>query len=166
LGISPNFPLFKNYFFLKYQPSAANRKVIRGMGLQTHPRTGFLEHPLKASLREWHGTWFYCDNYKPSLPPFVGRLPEFQRTWSEEMTPLELPQVTALTNKIHLLKEKAMGVCVFVHWLARQVQTLKKHVHPGWEYYEPQDPTWETGENITPELLVEHLREIFQYTFS
>jgi hypothetical protein len=28
LGISPNFPLFKNYFFLKYQPSATNRKVI------------------------------------------------------------------------------------------------------------------------------------------
>jgi hypothetical protein len=24
LGISPNFPQFKNYFFLKYQPGAAN----------------------------------------------------------------------------------------------------------------------------------------------
>jgi hypothetical protein len=24
LGIPPNFPLFKSYFFLKYQPSAAN----------------------------------------------------------------------------------------------------------------------------------------------
>jgi hypothetical protein len=33
LGIPPNFPLFKNYFFLKYQPSAANRKVIGGIGL-------------------------------------------------------------------------------------------------------------------------------------
>jgi hypothetical protein len=28
LVIPPNFPLFKNYFFLKYQPSAANRNVI------------------------------------------------------------------------------------------------------------------------------------------
>jgi hypothetical protein len=28
LGIPPNFPLFKNYFIFKYQPSAANRKVI------------------------------------------------------------------------------------------------------------------------------------------
>jgi hypothetical protein len=27
LGILPNFPLFKNYFFLKYQPSAANQKM-------------------------------------------------------------------------------------------------------------------------------------------
>jgi hypothetical protein len=26
LGILPNTPLFKNYFFLKYQPSTANRK--------------------------------------------------------------------------------------------------------------------------------------------
>jgi hypothetical protein len=32
LGNSPNFPLFKNYFFLKYQPSAANQKVIGGGG--------------------------------------------------------------------------------------------------------------------------------------
>jgi hypothetical protein len=33
LGIPPNFPLLKNYFFLKYQPSATNRKVIGGVGL-------------------------------------------------------------------------------------------------------------------------------------
>jgi hypothetical protein len=38
LGILPNFPLFKNYFFLTYQSSAANQKVIGGVGLQTHPR--------------------------------------------------------------------------------------------------------------------------------
>jgi hypothetical protein len=50
LGIPPNFPLFKNYFFLKYQPSAANRKVIGGVGLQTHPHIGFLENRMKTSL--------------------------------------------------------------------------------------------------------------------
>jgi hypothetical protein len=50
LGISHNFPLFKNYFFLKYQPSVANRKVIGGVGLQTRPHTGFLDLPLKTSL--------------------------------------------------------------------------------------------------------------------
>jgi hypothetical protein len=33
LGIPPNFPLFKNYFFLKHQPSAANHKVIGGVSL-------------------------------------------------------------------------------------------------------------------------------------
>jgi hypothetical protein len=42
LCIPRNFTLFKNYFFLKYQPSATNRKVIRGVGLQTHPRISFL----------------------------------------------------------------------------------------------------------------------------
>jgi hypothetical protein len=77
LGIPPNFSLFKNYFFLKYQSSAANRKVIGGVGLQTCPRTSFLDFPMKTSLRGWHGTWFYCENHEPSLPPFVGRLPEF-----------------------------------------------------------------------------------------
>jgi hypothetical protein len=91
LGIPPNFSLFKNYFFLKYQPSAANQKVIGGVGLQTCPRASFLDLSLKTSLRGWHRAWFYCENHEPSLAPFVGRLPEFQGTWSEEPTPLELP---------------------------------------------------------------------------
>jgi hypothetical protein len=77
LGIPPNFPLFKNYFFLKYQPSAANRNVIGGVGLQTRPHAGFLDLPMKTSLWGWHMMWFYDENHKPSLPPFVGRLPEF-----------------------------------------------------------------------------------------
>jgi hypothetical protein len=75
LGIPPNFPLFKNYLFLKYQPSAANRKVVGGgggVGLQTHPRAGFLDLPLKTSLWGWHETLFYCENHEPSLPFFVG----------------------------------------------------------------------------------------------
>jgi hypothetical protein len=79
LGIPHNFPLFKNYF-LKYQPSAANRKVIGGVGLQTRPRASIHELHLKTSLHGWHGTWFYYENHEPSLPPFVGQLPEFQGT--------------------------------------------------------------------------------------
>jgi hypothetical protein len=63
LAIPPNFPLFKNYFFLKYQPSTANRKVIGGIGLQTHPHAGFLDLPLKSSLWGWHRTSFYCKNH-------------------------------------------------------------------------------------------------------
>jgi hypothetical protein len=116
LGISPNFPLFKTYFFLKYQSSVTNQKVIGDLGLQTRPCTGFLDLPLKSFLQGSHGTWFYCKKHKPSLPPFVARLPEFQGTWSEEPTPLELTQVTALTNKVNLLKEKDLtGVCVATH---------------------------------------------------
>jgi hypothetical protein len=72
LGIPPNFPLFKNYFFLKYQPSATNRKVIGGVGLQTCPCAGFLDLLMKTSLQGWHRTWFYCENHEPSLLPFVG----------------------------------------------------------------------------------------------
>jgi hypothetical protein len=132
LQIAPNFPLFKNYFFLKYQPSAANQKVIGGICLQNRPRAGFLGLPLKSSLWGWHQTWFYCKNHEPSVPPFVGWLPEFQGTWSEEPTPLELPQVVALTNKINFLKEKApTGICVAAHWLARRVQLPRKHIHMG-----------------------------------
>jgi hypothetical protein len=77
LGIPPNFPLFKNYFFLKYQPSATNRKVIGEVGPQTCPRAGFLDLPLKTSPWGWHGSWFYCENQEPRFPPFIGQLPEF-----------------------------------------------------------------------------------------
>jgi hypothetical protein len=132
LGTSPNFPRFKNYLFSKYQSSAANQKVVGGVGLQTRPHAGFHDLPLKTSLRGWHDTWFYCENHEPSLPLFVGWLPEFQGTWSKELTPLEFPQVAALTNKVNSLKEKVLiGVCVAAHWLARRVQPLKKQVHLG-----------------------------------
>jgi hypothetical protein len=106
LGILPIFPLFKNYFFLKYQPSSNNRKVIGGVGLQTRPCSGFLDLPMKSYLWGWHKTWFYCENHKPSLPVFVGRLPECQGTCLEELIPSELPLVADLTNKVNALKER------------------------------------------------------------
>jgi hypothetical protein len=105
------------------------------VGLQTYPRAGLLDLPMKTSIWRRHGTWFYCENHEPSLPTFVGRLLEFQGTWSEDPTPLELPHVSTLTNKINHLKEHGLiGVCVATHWLARRVLPLKKEVHLGWEY--------------------------------
>jgi hypothetical protein len=50
LGIPPNFSLFKNYFFLKYQPNAVNQKVIGGIGLQTLPRACYVDLHWKNSL--------------------------------------------------------------------------------------------------------------------
>jgi hypothetical protein len=41
---------------MKYQPSASNRKVIGGVGLQTHPLSGFLDLPMKTYLQGWHKT--------------------------------------------------------------------------------------------------------------
>jgi hypothetical protein len=51
-----------------------------------------------------HKTWFSCENHGPNLPPFVGRLPECQGTWNEEPTPVELPLVAALSNRVNDLK--------------------------------------------------------------
>jgi hypothetical protein len=167
LGIPPNFSLFKNYFFLKYHPSVANCKVIGGVGLQTCPRAGFFDLLMKTSLQGWHMTWFYCENHEPNLPSFIGHLPEFQGSWSEEPTLLELPHVAALTNKINLLKEHHLtGVCMAAHWLACRAIPLKKPVHPGWEYSGVKDPTRETNKKITPEHLVKLLEEMFQDTSS
>jgi hypothetical protein len=60
LGMHSNFPLFKSYFLLKYQPSADKRKVIGGVGLHTRPHNGFLDLPMKTSLKGWHKSLFYC----------------------------------------------------------------------------------------------------------
>jgi hypothetical protein len=80
---------------------------------------------MKTSLRGWHGTWVYYENHEPSLPPFAGRLPEFQGSWSEEATPLELPHVATSTNKVNLVKERNLtGVCVTAHWLSLRVVPL------------------------------------------
>jgi hypothetical protein len=71
--------------------------------------------------------------------------------------------VTTLIDKVNLLKGKGLiGVCMAAHWLARGVQPLKKQVHLGWEYIGIQDPTHETQENMTSELLLKHLGEMFQ----
>jgi hypothetical protein len=47
---------------------------------------------------------------------------EFHGTWSEEPTPLEAPQVSALIDKINFLKDKGLtSMCVATHWLAHRV---------------------------------------------
>jgi hypothetical protein len=79
LAVHPNFPLFKHYFFLKYQPSVANWKVIGGVGIQTHPRSDLLDLLMKTSLMGCHKSWFYCENQEPNLPFFIGRLPKYNR---------------------------------------------------------------------------------------
>jgi hypothetical protein len=43
------------------------------------------------------------------------------------------------------------------HWLAHIALPLKKQVHPGWEYNRLLDPTRESSEKLTMELLVKHL---------
>jgi hypothetical protein len=98
LGVPPKIFLFKSYFLPKYQPNVDKWKVIDNVGLQTRPRSGFLDLPMKTLLKGWHKSWFYCENHEPSLPPFIGRLPEFSVTWSEEPITVELPIVEAATE--------------------------------------------------------------------
>jgi hypothetical protein len=96
LTISPNFALFKYYFFSKYQPSVANCQVIGGVSNQAQTNLDFLAFPLKTSLNDWHTQWFYC--HKLNLPPFVGQLPEYDRSWLEEPSDAKMPTVLALAG--------------------------------------------------------------------
>jgi hypothetical protein len=134
---------------LKYQPIADNRKVIGGIGLQTRPRSGFLDVMMKTSLKGWHKSWSYCRNHEPSLPSFVDQLPEYNDTGLKEPTSVELPIIAALTNRVNDLKRCGLtGVCVAANWLAHRVMPLKKQVHPGREYSSLEDPTQESTDKI------------------
>jgi hypothetical protein len=83
---------------LKYQPSVAKGQIINGVSIQTHPHYDFLNIPLKSSLKGWHKQWFYYENHEPSLPPFVGRLPEYDATWVEELVESEMAIMTVLAS--------------------------------------------------------------------
>jgi hypothetical protein len=90
--------------------------VIGGVGLQTRPRSGFLDLPMKTSLKGWHKSWFYYENLVSSLPPFIGRLPEFNGTWSEEPIAAEHPIIEALGNRVNDLKNQGLtGVYMAAH---------------------------------------------------
>jgi hypothetical protein len=118
---------------------------------------------MKTSLLGWHRTWIYCKNNEPRLPSFMCWLPEYQGTWLEELAPIELPHVAALTIKINALKERGLTrVYIDAHWLDRHVIPLKEQVHPGWEYSRTQNPTQETTVKITLDHLMKLLEEMFQ----
>jgi hypothetical protein len=124
--------------------------VIGGVGIQAQANQDFLALPLNTSLKGWHTQWFYCKNHKPKLPPFVGQLPKFNGSWTEELTGVEMPIVQALAKKVSKLKQlRLIGVSVVTNWLARWVTPLKKQVHPRWEYRGIQDPTCEVNRHIT-----------------
>jgi hypothetical protein len=95
LAVLLNFCLFKHYFFLKYQPSTTKSQVI---DIHTHPYHDFLNIPSKMSIKGWHKQWFYYENHIPGLPPFVGRLPEYDTTWVEEPVDLKMAVVTTLAS--------------------------------------------------------------------
>jgi hypothetical protein len=159
------FSLFKHYFFLKYQPSAAKRQIISGVDIHTCLHHDFLNLPLKSSLKGWHRQWFYCEDHEPNLPPFIGHLSKYDAMWVKEPVESEMAIVTALASQVSELKGLSLTrVSVAAHWLAHRVASLKKQVHPGWKYYGVQDPTQELGDNIEANKLVELLQEVFQST--
>jgi hypothetical protein len=106
--------------------------------------------------------WFYYENHEPKLQPFVVQLPEFDGSWTEELTGAEMPMVQALAEKVSKLEQHGLiGVSVVTNFLAHQVTPLKKQVHPGWEYSGIQDPTCEINRHITTAKLEQLLKEIF-----
>jgi hypothetical protein len=104
LAVPPNCPLFKHYFFLKYQPIADKRQIFGGVGIQAHQCHDFLILPLKTSLKGWHKQWFYYENHEPSLPPFIGQLLEHNATWVEEPMDSEMPIISTLASQVSELK--------------------------------------------------------------
>jgi hypothetical protein len=82
---------------------------------------------MKTSIRGWHKTWFYYENHEPSLPSFIGRLPEYKGYGNEETTLADLPLVAALSNRVNDLKAcDLIGVYMAANKLVHRVMPLKK----------------------------------------
>jgi hypothetical protein len=97
------------------------------IGIQAHPHQDFLILPLKTSLKGWHMQWFYCKNHELSLSPFVGRLPENDKTWIEEPLDAKMLVVKSLANRISESKQVGLTIVgVVTNYLAHQVIPLKK----------------------------------------
>jgi hypothetical protein len=119
LTILPNFTLFKHYLFLKYQSRTNKHQVMGSVGIQARPHWDFLMLPLNSSLKGWHMQWFFCKNHEPSVPPFIGRLPEYIGSWIEDTKDVEMPIVKALANRVSELKRLTLTIAsVVTNWLA------------------------------------------------
>jgi hypothetical protein len=120
---------------------------------------------MKTSLKGWYKSSFYCENHEASLPFFVDRVPEYNRTWAEEPISVELPIIAALANRVNDQKRRDLtGVCVATNWLARRAMPLKKKVHPGWEYSGLEDPTRESTDKLRVSEVLKLLQEMFGNT--
>jgi hypothetical protein len=59
----------------------------------------------------------------------------YNSTCVDDLTASEVPLVTALADRVSVLKELGIiGVSVAANWMVHRVTPLKKQVHLGWEY--------------------------------
>jgi hypothetical protein len=57
-----------------------------------------------------------------------------------------MPRVLTLAEMVSKLKGlRLIGVGMVANWLASQFISMKKQVHPGWEYNRINDPTCEAN---------------------
>ena len=81
-------------------------------------------------------------NPAPCLPACTGRTPEYRACWEELPTEEEMVQVTLLVNEIAGLSAQGLtGTMVALSFSKRLVQPIQDRVHPGFEYWDRQDPT-------------------------
>ena len=162
LAISPDLDLFKYYFFLKLQPSAADPQIFGGVGLQARPNRQFLPSFLKSSLKGWHSQWFYCANHQPVLPSFVGSIPEYKASWKAAPDAKVMTAVLSQVARVNRYRELGLtGVMVAANWLIRRVIPLKEQSHPAWDYTGLDDSTCETSKRLGERKLRALLGDLF-----
>jgi hypothetical protein len=69
LAIKPHWVLFRKFFRVKPQPSATNRRVVGGAGIQLREDAAeqYLAYKLVDSNTDWKTRWFYITNHHPGL---------------------------------------------------------------------------------------------------
>ena len=87
LGMEPHVDLFQRIFTHRalYEGKPPRTTLVGGFALQKTPKlsTSYPIYSPYDSNRGWHGEWFYI-RYptEAPFPPFTGRRPERQESWS------------------------------------------------------------------------------------
>jgi hypothetical protein len=104
------FPSLQALFFLRYQCSAAKRKIINSVGIN-HIVISLIS-PCNIPSRVGTSNGFTVKITSPTFP-FIGCFPEYDATWVEELVESEMPIVTTLAIRVSELKGLGLiRVCV------------------------------------------------------
>jgi hypothetical protein len=127
-------------------------------------KTGYLEIPLKDSIKGWRLEWFIVENYGNSLPPRSGRQPDVRTSsWTESPTDQEVAEAGALLAEVGLLKERGLTAeAVVADFVFKNIQPLKDRAHPAYLYRGLADSTRVTNRRIPSADLVSRLEMILR----
>lgn len=123
----PHFNLWRYFFRIQPQRDGGVVHAVDGTGIcLRNNRPVYFDIPLKKSLKDWHGGWFYIENVTPGLPAFSHEPPEVLESWSVGLSEAEEAGLEDLLDQIDELHDEGLNEVQLVNtFIRRRVQPLR-----------------------------------------